>query len=282
MFEYKELLKIIYGDAPSEQIFTETSLNILSRLSDQPKAFFEKLSISDILLIFLQIRIQTFGDTTNIHFTHQEKQFTIELSLEKIKQTIKTYYTTYGYEEIQFKQMKIALSPPSLRRLSTTSIEDPFSFVSSITIEDTTKTLQEMSQEESQVILNSIPVKISSEIIRFHRRFFENIKESDIFSVYSLDRSLLFVPTTTSLIFFLKLLFNESIETLYDNLFFLAYHGHLDGTFLETCTPGEYIFFAKKLQEVLTKQNEPQESLPTHSDDNLPEDLKDSWRNVEN
>lgn len=282
MFEYKELLKIIYGDDPSEQIFVETVLDILSRLADRPKLFFERLSVCDILLIFLQIRIQTFGDSASIHFIHQEKQSTLELSLEHIKQTIRTYYTKFGHSEISFQQMNISLSPPSLRRLLTTKIEDPFSFVSSITMRGTTMVIQEMDSKEEQIIFDHIPVKTSSKIIAFHRTFVENLKDSDLLARYSLDKTLIFIPTITSLIFFIKLLFNESIETLYDNLFFLSYRGHLDGKFLDACTPGEYIFFAKKLQEVLTKQAESTEATPLHSDENLPEDLRDSWRNVEN
>ena len=66
----------------------------------------------------------------------------------------------------------------------------------------------------------------------------------------------------------LKLLFGEQLLTLYSNIFNLCSQGNLTPEYIENCTPGEYILFVKKIEEVqqISKSSLPVDvNIPTES-----------------
>ena len=71
---------------------------------------------------------------------------------------------------------------------------------------------------------------------------------------------------------FVKLLFAEPLDVLYDNMYYLSNIGRMDLGYLESCTPGEYTYFVKKLEQSLnTEQTSPDSSF---DDTVLPEDYE--------
>ncbi len=65
---------------------------------------------------------------------------------------------------------------------------------------------------------------------------------------------------------FVKLFFSEPLNTLYDNIFYLSYKANMNSEYIESCTPGEYIYFIKKLEQILHEQSQQQNQESSQND----------------
>jgi hypothetical protein len=281
---YKDLLKASYGDEPSYDVFIMTVNKILLEVIEEPIEFLENLSLLEVYLLLLKLRIQSMGDSAKIVVTQEEKQTTIELNLEQIYQDLFEYLIEFDNKYIESNNTKLSFKIPSLKKLlSEQNFDNYFLFFNSITIKNN-KTLVFDTLTESQIFFDKLPAKLSSKFISFYETASKNLQQLNLIEHYNIDNAVLtFNLTIDSFIWFTKLLFNESLESFYNNIFYLSYLGHLSSTYLEnSCTPGEYIYFVKKMQETLALKNS--KSSNTNSADEyfegnsstVPDDLKDS------
>mgnify|MGYP000222916683 CR=1 FL=1 len=74
---------------------------------------------------------------------------------------------------------------------------------------------------------------------------------------------------------FIKLLFNDQLLSIYENIFALCKLGNFTPEYIENCTPGEYILFVKKLEQ-LNKTNTQQPSNDMNINNGEPLDSYDS------
>jgi hypothetical protein len=277
LLHYKQILKIIYGDEPSKDIFVETIAELLASISDKPQSYFKELDVIQLMVVLIALRIQSMGDSTTVNLKQEKEQTSLELRLDWIVEELIEFCSSFLEFKIEHSSFDIILSPPSLTRLQEKVEDEYLYFIKGVFIKTNNTYVPMIDNNCAKAFFEKLPAKTAASIIGYFETFVSSLKQVNFLLRYGItDQILMFIPSIDSVIWFLKLMFNESIDSFYDNTFYLSYYGHMSGNFLQTCTPGEYVYFAKKLQEVLSQQKGTvQADEPTHGNDNLPEDLQD-------
>ena len=82
------------------------------------------------------------------------------------------------------------------------------------------------------------------------------------------DTTLNFIPTISNLIWYTKLLYEEPLDVFYKNFFYMSYYGHMNSSYLDNISIGEYNFFVNCLRNALAP-----EKSQTNTNDSPEEDL---------
>jgi hypothetical protein len=82
------------------------------------------------------------------------------------------------------------------------------------------------------------------------------------------DKNLPLTLNSQIIAYVIKLVYNTSLESVYEFMFALSKLAYFSCSFLDNCSPGEFYFFTKKLEEINAKQQ--QNTSQTKSADILP------------
>ncbi len=158
--------------------------------------------------------------------------------------------------------MAINLKPPTLKKvLNSLEVEEDYLLMID-NLENQSGIIKINTSEQAKHLFDALPPKISLQIIDFHRQYIETTVSNNLLERYGIvDQKLNFIPTLETVIWFAKLFFNESLSSLYDNIFYLCIKGKMSADYIEQCNPGEYIYFVKKLEEWLSQQNKQNDDL---------------------
>jgi hypothetical protein len=276
--DYKQILKCSFGDEPDLELFSETICDVIGKLTNKSSEFVKSLPMSDVLCILIDLRLKSMGDVVTVSVKSEEKQMSLDLNLSTIKEDIKQFYKPFCCSKITQKDLEIVLSVPSFEMLSTKTDDEYLYFIKSVLLKKSTFEISNI--EEASALFEKISAKAASQIISHCRQFIESVKELNLLARYEgIEQKLGFVPTIENLLWFVKLLFNEPLDAFYDNIFYLAKHVNMTPQYIESCTPGEYIYFTKKLEASIAAQNQgnQQQSNFDQSSDGFPEDLRDEY-----
>lgn len=259
---YKEFLKAIYGDDPDYNSFMSMFVPLLEELTDLTQEAIYNLSIIDIFLIILELRMFALGGTCKVTIQlENEGKANLELSLAGISDDIKTIDCKKFKTTIKQKRSNILISPPSIRRLAEEFKEgdEYLHFIASIETTDSQQIHNILDLETAILVSDTLSPKVNLQISKFFEEYIKEVTSVDLLARYKVqNRSLKFVPTFKQLMWFVKLFFSEPLSTLYDNIFYLSYKANMNSEYIENCTPGEYIYFIKKLEQILHEQSQQQ------------------------
>jgi hypothetical protein len=261
---YKELLKATYGDSPSPEGFIETLYDILFALGNKTKEFYKELSVYQLFQIITEIRIQSLGNECTVKVTREDKSCNLHLDLEKILQDVQQ--TIKSFEEILIQEdgVKLSLKIPTPARLFSKSEEECLCFIDSFSAKN--KTIPIQDNISAKTLIDKLSPKIALKLIQSYTDFVEKVTKENLLKRYGVtEQSLIFVPSVDSLIWFTKLYFNEPLDSFYETIFFLCHEGNFEASYIEKCTPGEYIFLAKKLVATIKEKNKAHENSQQES-----------------
>ena len=254
--DYKELLKCSFGDEPNKIIFVETVCDVLSNITNKTPEYFKKLSIIDLFVLLLDVRINSQGDVCKVVITKEDKQMNLELRLDCIRDDIKTIFTTVSEARIVQNDIEIVFDCPSIERLANHTDDEYLYFIKGLFAKSTKKVIVIQSNEDARLLFEKLPPKASLQIIDQFQSFVKQITDINFLSRYGIkDQKLAFVPSLESLIWFAKLMFNETLDVFYDNLFYLSHLGHMSAEYVEGSVVGEYNYFVSCLQRTLAAKN---------------------------
>jgi hypothetical protein len=259
---YKNLLKSLYGETPDINLFLEEFFEIFVAISNKPKEYFEALSPEQLFLLLLQLRTNTFGNSCQIVInkeTESKEKQNIYLNLDNIKEEIFNVLELI-HQPLIINNVQLCLKPPSVTKLRQFNPFDPIlNYLDSCTVlteKDSTFKIQ--TNEEAKRIVELLPPKAFVDIMTTCNNYIEKldginfiafVKEQKYFLGFS-------QPLLESLVWFAKLFFSEDITTLYENIFYLSKHSNMSPLYIENeCTPGEYVFYTKKLSAILNQKN---------------------------
>ena len=276
--QYKEFLKSIYGDEPDYDSFALMFASMLSELTDLSKDEILDLSIIDIFLIVLEIRMYALGNRCSVSIQlEDESKANLDLSLALIVDDLKAVEFKRFQTSIEQKNITVHLSPPSFRRFKEEAPEgeEHLMFIDSVEIHSINDSRKITTHETAKMVSDNLSPKHNVMISKRFVEYLTAMSEVDLLVHYKIkNRTLKFTPTFKTLMWYIKLFFSEPLNTLYDNLFYLSYRAHIDPSYIEQCTPGEYIYFIKKLEQVLHDQRQANDgdtgntNLPSE-DDNM-------------
>ena len=259
--DYKEILKCTFGDTPDKIIFIETVCRIFSKITNRSLEYIKQLNIIDFFCLLLDIRANSLGNCSLI-LTQNEQKFNLELDLIKVKQETSSLFEQLT-TTIKHSNLEVSFECPSIERLMQNTKEDYLSYIKSSCITKKRKKCTAMitTNEEAELFFNALPPKISLEIIDNFNKFVESITKMNYLSRYGFyEQQLTFLPSIESLLWFAKLLFNEPLNSLYDNIFYLSYSGKMNAEYVEGLSVGEYNYFVGLLRQVLASKNSPGEN----------------------
>jgi hypothetical protein len=260
---YKDLLKSIYGDEVDLMSYIDTIYDILNNLTGEPISFFKELSVIELLSCILQIRVNTFGDRIKINLTKEEAKTSLELRINWILDDLNILDKSIISKTIESEHFTIHLEPPTTQRLIEKTDEDYLYFVSGVTIGDKLITIK--TNADAKLFVDKLPAKIALDIVKHFESVIREIQNFSFLDRYGIvEQNFTFVPSAESVLWFTKLVFNEPLDVFYDNLFYLAYLGHIDNSYIESCTPGEYMYFVRKLEAIQAQQRQSEET-PSNS-----------------
>ena len=179
-------------------------------------------------------------------------------------------YDILDYAAVNFpcivseQSIELELSLPSINRLTLT--DDVESYLKSCRINDQAMCIT--TNKQATIILNKLSAKLVSSITAQKQNLINNFKSVNHLASYEnfSQHYLGFDFSLANFIWFCKLFFNESLEVLYDNLFYLSYLGHFDLKYIEEhCSPGEYLYFIKKLNNTLAEKQKENKANDSYS-----------------
>lgn len=252
---YKELLKSIYGEEPSFEAFIVAFKEILQDLTNLTEDEINKLNVLDLFLIILELRIYSLGSKCKITIQlKDEKKLNVELSLEGIRDDLKNNIPISLV--VEQGDLQVFLSLPAFTRFDENHEEEYLYFISGFKKNPQSEIVEIDNNNMSKQLFDALLPKTGLEIIKQYNNFVHQITDLDLLERYAVEQKLNFVPNPTNLLWFTKLFFNERLDSFYDNIFFLSCKANMSPAYVEECGPGEYIYFVKKLEEMLSSQQE--------------------------
>jgi hypothetical protein len=265
--DYKEILKCTLGDEPNQNIFVETVCEVLEHTTNKTADFFKNLSVINLFILLLDLRINSQGDTCKVVVTKDEKQMNLELRLDYIRDEVLDLSKQFLNSTVQQNSLEVGFECPSLSRLTEQTEEEYLYFIKNF---KSKKLVEVKSNEQARALFDKLPAKVSLEIIKKFEQFVKGFSKHNFLSRYSItDQQLAFLPSLSSLIWFVKLLFNEPLDVFYDNLFYLSHLGHLNAQYVEQCSVGEYMLFVSQLKRTVSSKSEqpPEEQMIPDDED---------------
>jgi hypothetical protein len=259
---YKDLLKCTYGDTPDSLIFIETICDVFSSIANKPSEFFKKLSIIDFFCLLLDMRINSQGDACSVIITKDNKKMNLELRLDYIRDDLKAGVGLLA-SSIEQDNITIIIDYPSVDRMLEPASAEYLRYIkgvyvlkSSLLNEETKCFVEISTNEHAEMFFDKLSPKTSLRIIEQFDKIFKFTTDINFLARYGIkDQHLTFFPTLESLLWFAKLMFNEPLDVLYNNIFYLAQMGNMSADYIENAIVGEYNFFVGCLKQKIAADN---------------------------
>lgn len=267
--DYKEILKCSFGDEPNEQLFIEVLCDVFAKISGKPSEYFKNLNLIDLFCFLLDTRINSQGDSCGVIITKDDRKMTLELKLDHIKQELESIFNIIT-TTIEQDGISILFECPSAQRSLQPANEDYLYFIKGVFLKqrETNHFLEITTNEQAEQLIEKLTPKMLMKIIDQFKQFIDTLSSVNFFARYGIqNQTLSFIPSLSSLIWYTRIIFNESLETFYNNIFYLSHLGHMGAEFIENSVVGEYTYFVNQLQSVLSSKNSPQNSDEFVSDD---------------
>lgn len=267
--QYRQLLKCFLGEEiHPKTIFTNIN-SILEEITFLTTEQIANLSFLDYILLLLQIRQVSIGSTIHIYTEIEEqKQLKIDLNTDKILNLLNNKQLLQLFTSEKINSYIINFRLPSINEIlfveEKRNIHSLYTFfLKSIEVNNKIIDLEKFTIEEKEEIAQKIPIKVMSALTKRTHLILETFNKINILQSVNtpdFDKKIIFVPNSQLIAFIIKLLFNASLEAVYDYIFALSKMANISSSFLDTCSPGEFYLLVKKLEEVNARQNAAQKA----------------------
>lgn len=262
--EYKDILKSTYGDKPCLEGFLETLYDVLFSLGNKERNFYKELNVFQLFQILTKIRIFAFGEECSVSITKEGANCTLHLNLENILEDTKKSLENFQSINVEEDGVCITFGIPTPERFISKIEDEYLYFITSFTAKN--KTILVKDNSSAKMLVDKLSPKFTLKLIKHYMDLADTLKSVNLLKRYQItEQKLVFAPSIESLLWFTKLYFNEALDSFYESIFFLCHEGNIDANYIERCTPGEYIFLAKKLIATIKEKNKAQQENNQHS-----------------
>jgi hypothetical protein len=247
--EYKEILKCTYGEDIDKASFVRTVSEILARVASEHKTFFlNEIGIVDVFRLLIKIRSISLGNEIQIKLGENRSA---SIDIDKLDEIIQPKLKKYEGLSITQSNTELVFASPSLGKSLNETTNGSHLFLKRVTLHHnkTKQTFNINTTDEASLLLNKITAKHLIQFENAFQDYTDTINSINFIEHISTELILPFIPTLDNLIWYTKFLFNEPLETLYNNIFYLAKLGNMSPEYMEKCSPGEYIYFSKQLEQ---------------------------------
>jgi len=260
--EYKDLLKSTLGDDINPTEFISYFIKLISNLSNKPIEFFEKLTMLDLFLLLLQMRVHTLGNTSHLILKPKEdqaKDINLHLNLQRV---IEDLMIDVQPTVVELGEIHLTVWFPNLKTIDKNNV---ISHIKSCSVENNKIDIADIKVAEE--IYKRLPAQLAIKLQKAVNDLYQTLFDMNFLSLYEGcdDHSLGFDLQPETFLWYCKLLFNEPLDVFLDNMFYLTYYGRFNTDYLEkSCAPGEYIYYTKKLQQELASKTKDNTDTTSH------------------
>jgi hypothetical protein len=255
---YKIILKCIFGDDIDYNFTFKNIDNILVTLTGKPLAYIQQLSFLDYFLLLLEVRNISIGSLI-VAETTDDSSTKIDINVQKLIETLQTINLQQVLTSDVVDEFIIKYKLPTMSNVvsinNTNSINTVYNFfIDTIEHKKTVLDFKILNDENINIVLEKIPAKITTRIIKKVQNIVEAFNNVNLISYLPglENKQLIFNFNIKNLEVLLKLLFGDQLLSLYENIFKLSKTGNMPPQYIENCTPGEYMLYTKKLEASLS------------------------------
>jgi hypothetical protein len=257
---YKIILKSIFGDTIDYYHAFKNIDNILSILTDKPLCYIQQLNFIDYFLLLFEIRNLSIGSLI-VAETTDDTALKIDINVQKLIEILLCIDIQNVLNEEHIDNFTIKYKLPTISNIisinnTSNNINSVYNFfIESITHDSLLLNFNDLTIDETNIILEKIPAKITTSIIKNVQNIVNVFNSVNLISYLpGLEgKQLIFNFNINNLGIILKLLFGDQLLSLYENIFKLSKNG-ISPQYIENCTPGEYMLYIKKLEASLRIQ----------------------------
>jgi hypothetical protein len=285
---YRNLLKCLIEDEPSDDVLFKNFNIVITETTDLTLEQIYNLTYIDYFLLLLYIRAYSLGDKLNL-LIHDEvraeqtldenndiiqKPLNVDLPLEETVQKISHEIKQIQDQTITYNNITVQLQIPSIfniKKISSETKQPILSFfINKIQINNRDILFSKLTPDEIEVALDKLPVNLFITLKQKVQNLISNLNNLNFFITLTnehFNKTLSILPNWKSLFFILKLVYNNSLENIYDHIFILTKTGNFSASYLDTCSPGEVFLYMKKLEESYS-QKQPAQNTDFLDDNN--------------
>jgi hypothetical protein len=259
----KTIYKCLLGDELISDLVFKNLNNILTIITNLKNEEVNSLNILDYFLLIFDIRCTSIGNLIFVQLADKTNT-SIEINIFNFNKILKDINLKQILETDIIQNIEIKYSLPTINELHELKLEKTIDkiypiFINTIKINNTVIKFKELNYLEKNNLLEKIPAKITSIIIKKVYDIYQTFNKINLLATTNglQDKILPFNFNINNLTQLVKILFGEQLMSLYENIFALCKLGNFSPEYIENCTPGEYILFVKKL-EALSQQNQKQ------------------------
>lgn len=253
--QHKIILKSLLGNTPDYESAFYNISNILAELTDLNIEQINQLNVIDYFLLLFEIRNLSIGSTIAAETTG-EKVIKIQLNISKFCECLKYIDVNDLLQSETIDDIIIEYKLPTVQDIVNIDINSQETvyklFVKALTVKDLYIDLTSIDFKSYIKVLEYLPARVTSCFNKRSQSLISKFNDINLLSYLPglKDKQLVFNFNIDNLGSILKLLFGEQLLTLYSNIFTLCNQGNLTPEYIENCTPGEYILFVKKIEEI--------------------------------
>lgn len=244
----------------------------------EPSNDFNKLTITDKIVILLKLRWESIGDSIEIEIEKDAKKYSSTYSIIDVAErftNVCSNITPFCIEEQSFKitcnNMYVKHEAEFIKLISNSdsTYEDilPF-FITNIEINNQSFSLP---IEEIRAVVSTLPAGLYQKLIIHIKSILRDIYSVKIYSY--LDEEILF-NFNTIYIDFLKFLFKEDLYGIYQEIYLLNKTAGFDSNYVEGMSPLERQLYISFITQERQQNSKPSSAV---SQDTLPNNSVDSF-----
>ena len=249
--DYKIILKCLLGDTLDVPALFLNLNNILLKITNLKKEELYNLNIIEYFLLLLSIRTNSIGGI--IFATYNgEKKINLQIPLNEIIEELTYFLENYQPFTINIKNISTVVTLPKIKDFL---VKEDQSFIEDISINNTV------------VNIEQLPVSVYKKINDKISLLKNNINNLYFYKPVIEDYIIKFTSNLKEYVSLIKILFNENLLSVYDNIFYLSKVSNFSAEYLENCTYGEFKLFVKKTENLYKNTTPtPVQSLPVEDE----------------
>ena len=234
--DYKTILKCLLGTSIDITALFLNLNSILVSITNLTKEQLLDLNIIEYFLLLLKIRTTSIGGV--IFATYNgERKINLQIPLFEVIEELENFLLNYIPLTFNVKDLTYKLILPKIKDFIT---NNDFAFI----------------ENSNNINFEQLPIKVYKIINKNINLFKDSINSMYFFNPVVDNYTINFSSNLKEYASLIKILFNENLLSIYDNIFYLSKLCNLSAEYLENCTYGEFKIFVKKIETLYNNSSQ--------------------------
>lgn len=257
--DLRHILKslLIFESSPKD--FIDNIYNLLTKKTNLSRDSIEKLNFIDTISLLIYLKCISSSSTVMLSTNISDKQTTIRADLFKFVEVLQNIDHSILNKTDTVKNVEISYRLPTLEDLiCMTRSELPSCIIREVYVTDKKRiSFSDITLDQRIKTFNTLPIKSTFYVRERLNRLDDILTSVNLLSHIGISESikLPFGSNAQDILFLLKIIFNENLAIMYENIFMLSKYSNISADYIDSCTPGEYDIYIKNLEKAFAKEN---------------------------